>query len=343
MTWRWLALFGLGCLAGCGARTDLAYVERDGGPVDAPAPECRDDDGCDDGLACTADRCAAGRCVAEPDDARCDDGLFCTGPGRCDVAAGCVFEDAPCDDGVACTEDACDERLDACTPRPRPDRCPLSHRCDLERGCVARALTHTTDELLEVDLPGGEVRVLAPVELGLTDLALHPDGVAYAISRRSLFELDEATGGLFWLADLAEPFVALDVHPDGSLVAAGERSVARVDPESGLVEPFARFPDGVSASGDIAFVRGRMLVTASETPGSPRGLDDVLYEVPPDGGPLVALGSVGSPCVWALAPFGETLYGFTCNGELLEIDPETGRGRRLRALGSRRFGGAAAR
>jgi len=336
-----LALAAL-CL-GCGARTEPAVAPTDAG-ADARRPECTRDEHCDDGVGCTADRCEAGRCVGAPDDARCDDGLFCTGPGRCDVERGCVFDSGgPCVDGVDCTDDRCDEELDRCEAVPRADLCPLSHRCDEERGCVARALVHTPEQLLEVDLPGGEVRVLAPAEIPLTDIALHPDGRTFGVSATSLFEIGEADGSARWIAALEGRHVALDVHPDGALVAASEEAVSRVDPESGATELIARFTGGYAASGDIAFVRGRMLVTGTDTPGSASGSDDRLFEVPLDGGPLIELGPVGVPCVWALAPFGDTLYGFTCNGQLLEIDPDTGAGRVLRELGELRFGGAAAR
>jgi hypothetical protein len=327
---------------GCGARSDLSLAAPDAG-ADALRPECARDEHCDDGVACTADRCEGRRCVHAPRDARCDDGRFCTGVGRCDPTDGCLFAGNPCGDGVACTEDRCDEALDRCEAVPRVDRCPLSHRCDPALGCVARALVHTPEELLEVDLPGGAVRVLAPAEVPLTDIALHPDGRTFGISASSLFAIDEADGSARWLAALEAQHVALDVHPDGALVAAGERTVSRIDPDTGVADPFARFPGRFSASGDIAFVRGRMLVTGTDTPARPSGSDDRLFEVPAAGGTLVELGSVGFACVWALAPFGETLYGFTCNGQLLEIDPETGAGRLLRELGDYFFGGAAAR
>lgn len=337
------ALFVLtigGGAAGCGARTDLA-AEAD--ESDAAPPECLRDEQCDDGLDCTEDRCAARTCVSTPRDDRCGDELFCTVGERCDPIMGCLSRPNPCDDGVACTEDACVEVDRRCDHAARFDLCPLSHRCDLELGCVARALVHDSEALWEVDLPSGRITRLAPTALALTDIALHPDGTAYAIDRASLFEIDQATGGTTFVARLDDENVALDVSPEGQLLTAGLTAVSRVDRRTGAIEPFAFFPDGLYASGDIAFVRARMLVTATDSPGTSAGSDDLLMEVPAAGGRLAPVGDVGFPCVWGLAPFGETLYGFTCRGLLLEIDPDTGAGRRIATLGGLRIGGAAAR
>ena len=330
-------------LVGCGARTGLSELDPDADGADAARPECRRVEHCDDGVACTDDRCEAGRCVHAARSERCDEGLFCSGPGRCDLELGCVFDRDPCDDAVACTEDVCDERLDRCLPMPRSELCPLSHRCDPERGCIARAIVHTTSYLWEVDLPSGELHRLARLYISLTDISLHPDGRLFGIDSNALFRVDEATGSASWIANLSEYSVALDVMPDGALVAAGLTSIVRIDPDTGASERIALFPAGFGASGDIAFVRGRMLIATTDSPGAGTTSPDFLFEVPSDGGLAFEIGVIGFACVWGLAPFGDTLYGFTCNGQLLEVDPDTGRGRVIADLDTLRIWGAAAR
>lgn len=337
----WVALL-VWLVAGCGARTGLD-VFADAGARDAAPPECRVDSQCDDGIECTVDRCVRGTCERAADDARCDDGQFCTGDGRCDPVDGCVFPGRGCGDGVPCTEDLCDEEADVCASVPRVDRCPLSHRCDPVLDCVARAIVHDDDFLWEVDLPGGAMMRLAPSDIPLTDVSLLPDGRLFGISTDSLFALDETDGSATFVAALPERSVALDVTPDGDLVAAGTTTILRIDPDSGRATRLAPFPPGFGASGDIAFVRGRMLVAVTDRPGEVTSRPDRLFEVPDDGSPPFEVGVIGVPCVWGLAPFGETLYGFTCNGELLEIDPDEGRGRVIAHLMGRRIGGAAAR
>ena len=70
---------------------------------------------------------------------------------------------------------------------------------------------------------------------------------------------------------------------------------------------------------------------------------DTLVRVPGDGADVIEVGSTGSACIWALAPFGDTLYGLTCTGRLTVIDVRTGTGRVLESDLSIRCNGAAAR
>jgi hypothetical protein len=327
-------------LVACGARSGLELDRPDGGP-DAQSVVCLRDWECDDGIECTLDRCTGGLCVAQPEHARCEDGIFCNGPPRCVAGAGCVSEPPSCGDGVACTVDGCDESLSMCTHQADADLCPVSHRCDPGRGCIARALVHDTERLWEVDLPSGDARGLASTEVGLTDLALHPDGRLFGVNHGALFELDEETGRARWITDVSDSLNALEVGPDGSLYGAGTSSIVRLDPASGAVETVAVFPRGWSASGDVAFVSGRLLVTGTSTPYTLTEPDSLFDAT--DGGEAVNVGSIGVICVWGLAPFGETLYGLTCNGELIRIDAATGRGTVLRAELGIEVGGAAAR
>ncbi|MBX3271811.1 MAG: hypothetical protein KF729_16205 [Sandaracinaceae bacterium] len=343
MDMRVRAVLALSILAAaCGARTELEPLDLDA-VLDAAPPECRVDADCDDGVACTEERCVRGRCVRSVRDERCDDGLYCAGEGRCDAALGCVYPGRACDDRVACTVDACDEARRACVAEPRRDLCPLSHRCDPIVGCVARAIVFDPSFLYEVDLPGGAMRRIAPADVSLTDVALHPDGRLFGISTSSLFLLDVDDGRATYLAPLPERAVALDVTPDRELVVAGDGQIYAIDPDTLAVRAITRFPPGMGASGDIAFIDGRMLVTVSDRPGVPSAGPDLLYEVPDDGRAPFAVGLIGFACVWGLAPFGETLYGFTCDGQLLTIDPRTGVGRAIASLEARRIGGAAAR
>jgi hypothetical protein len=326
-------------LAACGARTELEVIDRDAGP-DAQR-QCALVADCDDGIDCTVDRCQSALCSSSPNDERCEDDVFCNGMERCDPTLGCVSSPVACTDAIECTFDSCNEDEDACEHRPDADLCPISHRCDEVVGCVARALVHDSAALYEVDLPSGNTHWLASTTVGLTDLALHPDRRLFGINHRALYALDESTGRAGGIADLPDQMVALEIGPDLMLYAAGQSRIARVDPETGASTPFATFPTGWMASGDIAFVRGRLLVTATDAPFDPTR-PDFLFEVPIDGRTPFSIGSIGSHCVWGVAAFGDTLYGFTCNGDLLLIDIDTATGTVLRNVGIR-VGGAAAR
>lgn len=114
-------------LGGCDDPID-ADAGIDGAMDDAPAmridvgPPCMTDDACDDGVACTTDRCdATGRfCRNSLDNAFCDDGVFCNGEERCDAVFDCMSGDRrSCDDGDVCTVDSCNETDRVCDRRPR--------------------------------------------------------------------------------------------------------------------------------------------------------------------------------------------------------------------------------
>jgi hypothetical protein len=83
---------------------------------------CEDDGQCDDGVACTDDRCDTelGRCRFSPDDAKCDDLVYCDGAERCDVRTGCTEGDVvACSDNSTCTIDVCVEETQTCRHDPR--------------------------------------------------------------------------------------------------------------------------------------------------------------------------------------------------------------------------------
>jgi hypothetical protein len=104
---------------------------------------------CDDGNVCTTDSCDPGAgCVSAPNDgASCDDGNACTGGDVCagtvcrgSAIAGCCATDADCNDGDACTIDSC--AAGRCASQPRvcavADKCTVGF-CDATTGACATA------------------------------------------------------------------------------------------------------------------------------------------------------------------------------------------------------------
>lgn len=84
------------------------------------AEPCEDDVDCDDGVACTLDRCVNGLCQFRPEPARCSDGVFCNGGEICDLRDGCqAVAPRSCDDRDPCTLDRCNEEARTCENLPR--------------------------------------------------------------------------------------------------------------------------------------------------------------------------------------------------------------------------------
>lgn len=322
------ALAPLSCGARTGLRDEPPPIDASRDAPDAPPPECRVDAQCDDGIACTRDRCdvAAGRCVRTPDDAPCDDRRFCNGVERCAVGVGCTAGAPPaCADAVACTRDACDDATQRCAAAPDDAMCPISHRCDLTRGCVARALAVTSTNLYEVELPSAALRAIGPVR-PFTDVALHPDRTLYAVTLTGeLWRIDPTTARSTFDFATGVELTALDAAPDGTLYAAGPRGLYRIDRATASAVFVAAFPMGYEASGDIAVLQGRLLATARTGPSAL----DVLVEFDVAAGASRVIGDVGYSCVYALAAFGPTLYGMSCQGYVIEINAATGAPRRI--------------
>lgn len=345
-----LLLVSLGLVVpACGARTGIgelllhdaarpredAGTARDAAGIDAPgtdafvppdvAPPCRVDSDCDDGVDCTLDVCGREGCAHSTDDTRCDDGLFCDGIESCSLS-GCVMGTVPCNDAVDCTHDRCLEASDDCAHDPDDALCPLSNTCDPIRGCEPRLLAQDPTSIYNIALPSGEVSRITRTDQPLTDIALAGDGTFYGATttRRgaALVRLDPRTGATTPMINLTGRFVALEADPGSDILYGGSDDVVvRFDLASSTFTNVARLPAGETVSGDFAFIGGRLLVTATRSFGV---ADDDLFavDVRSSGTPTL-IGSTGHRCIWGLAVYRDTLYGLTCDGLVLTIDPTT--------------------
>ncbi len=130
--------------------------------------ECTNDADCNDGIACTLERCepSSGKCVVRAydnlcdddnpctdnvcsttegcrfianDTLTCDDDAFCTVSDRC-VGGECVGEINDCNDGIDCTVDRCDEQADICNHLTDDSACDdgsicTADSCQEDSGC----------------------------------------------------------------------------------------------------------------------------------------------------------------------------------------------------------------
>ncbi len=111
-----------GCLPHPGADDAGIRVPSDSGaaPMDAGSAECTTDADCADAVACTSDRCAAGRCTHVPDDS------VCTARGQtCSSSAGCQATCSP----ATCTGGPCQDA--SC----QGGRCVVTDLCASGESC----------------------------------------------------------------------------------------------------------------------------------------------------------------------------------------------------------------
>lgn len=333
----------------CGARTEIGTprVNESDASVDGPTSDvvvvtdagCSTEAQCDDGLACTLDRCDQQLhvCTHAPRDAMCDDGVFCDGTETCDPSAGCVQAPRDCADSVSCTVDTCDEVAKQCKHAPDDSLCPISHVCDPQLGCQAHALAHDDSTLYDVRLPSGQVNVIGATGTQLTDVALSPSNVLYGIGFGALYTVSQQTGTATFLESLSGASVnGADVSPDGTLWVSGGTALSTVDTQNGTLHFVASFPSGATSSGDLAWIGPRLLATAAGGGG------DELVEFDTTQKTSKVLGPCGYGCIWGLAAYGTTLYGLTCEGRILSIDTTSGAATQLNVV-STAFWGASAR
>ncbi len=138
--------------------------------IDARVLECVTTADCADEWTCTEEVCDNGRCVYTARDSACDDGIACTSE-RCDRFAGCIYETHHdrCDDGVSCTADTC-VQLSGCRHAPAHDTCDAGSYCDTTAGCrVAPSFTEIYTSIVQPRC--GPCHLTAPMRGGMLDLS----------------------------------------------------------------------------------------------------------------------------------------------------------------------------
>jgi hypothetical protein len=263
-----------------------AFVQGDGGA-------CRSDDDCNDDVSCTRDRCAGGRCLAEPDDSRC----------------------------------------------------PAHQACTPQVGCEGHAWAFSWNDVWDVHLPSGFATTLGTCGAGYNDVAVDGNGRLYGYGPDfsfvdSLVEITPVLGGEWTQGAtyfVPQHYVGLEFSASGVLYGAATRTVYEVDWTVHDSKPRATFPDGVRASGDLAFVGTRFFATGLPEDPADR-LGDRLVEFDLETGSASIIGPTGLACILGLAGLNGSLYGFTCNGDVVTLDLVTGRAKKIVRIMEKQIG-----
>jgi hypothetical protein len=306
---------GAGCVGvACGARTGLVTGEA--------APDASRDGGVD----------AAIDARPPPPDAGPPD------MGAPDVPKHGCTTDAECSD--VCTIGKCDLATGTCSGRPR--RCEPGFTCVEPVGCIATSLAVTESTLYGVALPVVSIAEVGPTTMTFDDIALRADGALFAVTSGGLYTVDVEGGSATFIGSLDESLNALDFGKDGTLYGAGPctPSVFTVDPKTAKLARIATLPDGFGSSGDLAVVGGTLFLSATDLE-DPEDIEDRLTAIDLSTFEVSVVGKLGYTCVYGLASFGSELFGFTCNGEIVEIDPMTAAATLLASTGDDFYGASA--
>jgi hypothetical protein len=190
----------------------------------------------------------------------------------------------------------------------------------------------------------------------ILDIALDRDGVMYATSREALFRCDPMTAvltevGAFGIAD--NELNALTFLAEGELGptevmigATDEGNYYRIDPASGRATLLGSYPDEWLSSGDIVSVAGLGTFATLKRSDYPADIAARIRFAADGSSTVTVLGPTRSATtnytqLFGVAYWGRSIFGFTNDGELLQIDKDTGAATAVStATGSDQFWGA---
>jgi hypothetical protein len=308
----------------CGARTGLVVSEE----------SSESDASVDAGPDAGVDR------EAPPDHGSSDSAPADT--NRPDVPVTGCTSDSQCSDGIYCTIDRCDLATGTCTHDPDNARCEPGFQCKPPAGCVATSFANSASALYGVALPAGSIGEISPTNITFDDIALRADGTLFAVSEAlGLFTVDLKTGAQTSVAPLAQPFNALDFGPDGTLYGAGTSSgVYTIDPTSGNLAQIATLPMGYESSGDLAVIGTTLLISLADLE-DPEDMEDSLGAIDLESLTVTIVGKTGFLHIYGLASYGTQLFGFTSEGQVIQIDPTTASSTLLADFGPMYYGASA--
>ncbi|MGC4121163.1 MAG: MopE-related protein [Myxococcales bacterium] len=224
--------------------------------------------------------------------------------------------DNDCSGAADCSDVACATALACCTPNT---------------GTVDMTIwAHSASTLYQVNPATFATTTVGSFGItDMTDLAVTPDGTLYGVSFSALYRIDKTTGTATYVAPLTgSSNNGLTFLTDGTLLASDSAgSVKRINPNNGTVTDLGTFGNGLSSSGDLVAVQGVMYGISSTGPGgSDATSDNVLLRVDTTTGVATPVGAIGYGNVWGLAYVNGRVIAFSSGGQLIEVDPQTGKG-----------------
>ncbi len=171
----------------------------------------------------------------------------------------------------------------------------------------------------------------------ITDLAVSPSDVIYAISATQLYTADPGDGHVTLVGKVTAcgtDAVAMTFGPDGTLYAGdfkGAFCTIDLTTSPPTVKLVAKLSGNLALAGDIVAVAdGTMYGTAyrlSDTSGGTQN-NNLLIKIDPMSAATTEIGSTGSKNLYGVSYALGEVFGFTHDGsgDVITIDPTTGKG-----------------
>jgi hypothetical protein len=149
----------------------------------------------------------------------------------------------------------------------------------------------------------------------ITDIAIDNEGRFYGVTWEGLYGINGHTAETWRIASIEMPLFGLTCTSDGRLVGGGD-GLYMIDGLSGAFTVLVA-PGQYETSGDLVGLPDGLLYWAVRE-------GDDLVVVDPNSGVTSMRGEIGVEHIYGLGFAGESLYGFTQDGLVLQISPSTG-------------------
>ncbi len=315
----------------------------DVGSHDVTDPDATDDGATDEGVTGDggdADGSGDGGDADATGDGEGDGTSDATADGADDTVDACDEDD----DGflsIECGGDDCDDNEPRVSPAGREGCDFADNDCNgtVNDGLRCTFYAHTADELYLIDPFLGTQEYVTEVP-NLFDFDTDIAGTLYGISPHDLHRFDADAGEWNRMAEIGTLSAGVNgfaIDSTGRSYATGGNDLFFVDLETGETEHVGEMGGGFISAGDCVVDKNDVLFMTSDH----RSDQNVLVRVDAATADSEAIGPIGFRGVYGLTAAWGFMFGVTSSGEVLEIDPSTGRGRLLHTFDDRRWYGAA--
>ncbi len=191
---------------------------------------------------------------------------------------------------------------------------------------------HSSSGLYTVDPNTLEVHFVGNFPERIADIAISKNDEMFGLSGKKIFSIDPLTAETVVVTDLSNSgflngmsFVPDPNNGDEEILVAvsGTGIVYRINPQTGGHAVVGDYGSGIRSDGDIIYVEGVGIMATVTLTSQPT--KTVLASIDPVTFRATIIGVTNHSVIWGLGFWADTLYGFDGSGNILGIDPETGR------------------